>query len=339
MDRFIKEELEQEVKSVFTIDNTKYKPVSSITLKQAYDRYLIWYKQQNIRDKQYFLTTNKLANLIIPYIGGETLIEDITLESIEEFKEFLSSFPNLNLSRYKRLTFTKITKLHDIPKGDLIGISTQIKYLKTLKQFFIYMTKANLLTYNPCSLLTMPNNTIPNREPFSPFEIQKLFNLFHTLDDRKYIYYILAYTGMRPSELWKCKISISEDGIYYFDLTDKELELKTSSSYRVIPLHKKLLEMNIDKKLTLLQQEFTQAGISSYFNKVIKPKITDNPQKIMYSFRHTVATELKRTEVIIMDKVSELLGHSYENSTMTKEVYASGYTLSQLQEAINCLEY
>ena len=143
---------------------------------------------------------------------------------------------------------------------------------------------------------------------------------------------------MRPSELWKCKILISEDNIVCFDLTDKELNLKTSTSRRMIPLHNKLLELKIDTRLSSLQVEFTQAILSSYFNKVIKPKISDNPNKVMYSFRHTVATELKRAEVN-MDMVSEVLGHSYENSTMTKEVYASGYTLTQLQTAINHLNY
>ncbi len=82
---------------------------------------------------------------------------------------------------------------------------------------------------------------------FVRFFFKKLFNFFTTLDDRKYIYYALAYSGLRPSELWKCKISTSKDNIIYFDLTDKDLQLKTMSSYRVIPLHNKLLEMGIDK--------------------------------------------------------------------------------------------
>ncbi len=40
-----------------------------------------------------------------------------------------------------------------------------------------------------------------------------------------------------------------------------------------------------------------------------------------------------------MDKVSELLGHTYENNSITKEVYASGYKLVQLQTAINHLDF
>ena len=56
----------------------------------------------------------------------------------------------------------------------------------------------------------------------------------------------------------------------------------------------------------------------------------------MYSLRHTVATNLKRSNVN-MDMVSEILGHTYEQRTMTKDVYASGYELSQLKISINKL--
>ncbi len=339
VNKFIREELEQNVMEVFTIDASKYKSISdSATLIEAYEKFCIWYKQQNITKKQYLITTSKIDYMLLPYFGQDTYVEEVTLESIEEFREFLSEYPNTNKKRYKRLSFEQITKIKKIPQEDIIGISTQIKYLKILKQFFFFMTRANILNYNPCTLLNMPNKDILNREPFNSNDISKLFSIFETLDNRKYIYYILAYTGMRPSELWKCKIANSEDNIVYFDLTDKDLELKTSSSRRVIPLHNKLLEMSIDKRLPSLQIEFSQAILSAYFNKVIKPRITDNPSKIMYSFRHTVATELKRAEVS-MDKVSEILGHTYENNSITKEVYASGYTLIQLQTAINHLNY
>ncbi|MDF1875932.1 tyrosine-type recombinase/integrase [Sulfurimonas sp. SAG-AH-194-I05] len=336
--RFVKEELNQNIGDSFVLNSTKYRVVSTTTLQSAYDKFCIWYKQQNIGDKQYSLTTNKLINLIFPYLGVNSNVEDITLETVEEFREFLYTMPNINKKAYKHLSFKQITELSNIPSEDLIGLSTQIKYLKILKQFFSYMLKANLITYNPCVLLNMPNNTISNREPFDANDISKLFNIFERLDDRKYIYYILAYTGMRPSEFWKCKISISDTNILYFDLSDKSLGLKTQSSHRKIPLHHKLVEMNISEKLSSLQYCFTQAGLSKYFNKTIKPSVTDDQNKIMYSFRHTVATELKRAEVH-MDKVSELLGHSYTNSTMTKEVYAHGYTLEQLQETINNIPY
>ncbi len=339
VNKFISTNLNQTKPIIFTIDETKYKSLdNTLTIALALEKFKIWYKQQDITDKQYLLTMNKLENMILLYFGFDTYLEEITLERMGEFKEFLSTFPNINKKVYKHLSFKEIYKLKNIPKDDIIGLNTQIKYLKILKQFFGFLIKANLLSYNPCLLLNLPYKMIQNREPFDNNDIQKLFNIFETLDNRKYIYYILAYTGMRPSELWKCSIAVSEDNIIYFDLRNKDLKLKTSSSYRIIPLHKELLRMNIDKKLPSLQLEFRQSILSKYFNTSIKPRVSSSRNKIMYSFRHTVATELKRAEVN-MDMVSELLGHSYESSSITKDVYTSGYRLNQLQTAINNLVF
>lgn len=343
-DTFISKYLKQTIMTTFTINETKYKAVNTISVQLAYDKFCVWYKQQNITDKQYAITTSKLSTFILPFLGVNTDIEDITLETIEEYKEFLTTFPNINKKQYRNLSYQEIIELENIPKRDTIGISTQVKYLSIIKQFFSYLLKANILTYNPCTLLNMPNGTVQNREPFDKEDMQKFSKIFLTLDNRKYIYWTLAYTGMRPSEFWKCKISTSKEGVIYFDLTDTSLQLKTKASHRAIPLHNKLLEMNIHNLLPLLQAEFTQAGVSSYFNKTLKYLVTDNQNKILYSYRHMVATELKRADIggghsLNMDMVSEILGHTYENTTMTKEVYAKGFKLEQLRTAINYLNF
>ena len=250
---------------------------SKLNLGQAYSKFFTWYKQQKINKKQYMLTSNRLTNILIPFLGGKsTLVENITLEMLDSLKVFLSTMPNINKKEYNGLTIEEIRKLKNVPDSDYIGIATQRKYLSVIKQFFTYLTKANLLNYNPCTLLAIPSEDNSKREPFDHNEMKQLFSIFNTLDDRKYIYYILAYTGMRPSELWKCKISTSKDGVTYFDLTDRALELKTHSSYRMIPLHQTLIDMGIEKRLPLLQIQFTQAGISKDFNKNIKPLVSKN---------------------------------------------------------------
>jgi len=259
------------------------------------------------------------------------------LDDINELKEFLETFPNISRLPYKDMSFKALLELNDVPTQYIISNDTQSKYLKILKQLFLFMVDDGIISYNPCKRLIMPGDEQKKREPFSNDDMRILFNEFDKLDNKKYIYYILAYTGIRPSELWKCHIS-QEDGIYYFDLTSKEIELKTRQSRRKIPLHSKLLELNIQDKLSSLQAEFRQEYLSIYFNKTIKKVLPDDNNKIMYSFRHTVATELKRAGVN-MDKVSELLGHSYENDSMTKSTYAAEYTLKQLKEAIDDLNY
>ena len=305
-----------------------------ITLGEVFIRFTKHYKQTGVKIKSYNDTVSKLERTILPYFGLDKDVKSITPECIDEFKEFLQSFPHLSKSPYNKMTFEDINKLRTVPQEHLITSQTQVRYLKTLKQIFNFMIKSNIINYNPTTLLIMPDDTAQSREPFTKDDIINLFAEFEKLDNRKFIYYILAYTGMRPNELWHSSIK-SEDDILYFDLISADL--KTDYSKRKIPLHKDLVNMGIDKLLPQLQQNFKQETLSRQFNQIIKPKITDNPNKIMYSFRHTIATNLKRLG-INMDIVSEILGHSYTNSSMTKEVYASGYTLQQLKDAIDTLE-
>ncbi|QOY54525.1 hypothetical protein HUE87_11765 [Candidatus Sulfurimonas marisnigri] len=200
VNKLIHEELEQQLNTPIVTPSTSTTISNITTLKEAYDRFCTWYYQQDITKKQYIITTSKLKNMILPYFGMDTNVDNVTLENVEEFREFISTFPNTNKKKYNSLSFSRIIKLRKIPQEDIIGISTQIKYLKILKQFFYFMVRANILSYNPCTLLNMPNKNILNREPFDEKDITALFSIFDTLDNKKYIYYTLAYTGMRPSE-------------------------------------------------------------------------------------------------------------------------------------------
>lgn len=317
---------------------TKRSVSNSLTMMEAFSKYEKWYNSADITIKQYNATINKLERTIIPYFGASAYIEEISTENIDEFREYLEEFPNISRVPYKHMSYQELCEITYIPEDERISIDTQCKYLKIVKQFFKYLCDANLLSYNPCNLLRMPDAQNDKTEPFTCKDIENLFKEFESLDDKKYIYYTLAYTGMRPNEFWKSSIN-QEEGIYYFDLTGSHLNLKTLQSKRKIPIHKKLLELDIVNRFEKLQSTYKQEKISNYFNKTIKPKyIPEEENKRMYSFRHTVATNLKRAEVH-MDKVSEILGHSYESKTITKMTYASPYSLKQLKEAIDKLQY
>lgn len=331
-------EYDKPYKSIYEEPLLKENEATNISLKEAFNKYDKWYSNADITTKQYNATINKLERTILPYFGLDICIDEISVDNIDEFKEYVETFPNISRLPYKHMDYQQLCEIAFIPEEDRISIDTQCKYLKIVKQFFKYLCDANLLSYNPCSLLRMPDAQNNKTEPFNLEDMHNLFVEFENLDDRKYIYYTLAYTGMRPNEFWKATIN-KEEGIYYFDLTSKNIDLKTPHSKRKIPLHSKLIEKDIHTKLIKLQKAYKQEKLSTYFNQTIKPKcIDDEANKKMYSFRHTVATELKRADVE-MDKVSELLGHSYASKTMTKTVYASPYSLKQLKEAIENLTY
>ena len=309
---------------------------TSITLSEAFESYCKWYKKTDIQERQYKTVTNRLK-VAISFFGATKYIKEFTTECIEEYIDFLKQFPNTNQRPYCRMTFDEIISLSIIPVTDIISTATLIKYMKAFKQMENYLVDDGKLDRRISKRANIPTSISAKTKEFTQFDIRILFNLFNTLDDRKFIYYTYALTGMRTSEFWKCKIGI-EEGIYFFDLSYKAVELKTESSKRKIPIHSKLLNMGIVEKIEDIQESFNQQAISLYFNNTIINELEDHQDKVMYCFRHTMATELKRANVNI-DKISELLGHSYENSTITKTTYASKYSLSQLQEAIELLPY
>lgn len=141
---------------------------------------------------------------------------------------------------------------------------------------------------------------------------------------------------MRISELYKAKIKKSEDDIYFFDLTDSNIKLKTKNSYRMIPLHKKLIELNIQNILPKALESNKMNWIRRLFNEKIKTQITSSNKKVLYSFRHSMATELKYLNVK-SEIISEILGHS--NSSITLDRYASRYTFEVLKKEIDKIEF
>ena len=76
--------------------------------------------------------------------------------------------------------------------------------------------------------------------------------------------------------------------------------------------------------------------IRRLFNEKIKVKITSSKKKVLYSFRHTVASELKYLNVK-SEIISEILGHT--NSNITLDRYASRYSFEVLKKEIDSIEF
>jgi integrase len=176
------------------------------------------------------------------------------------------------------------------------------------------------------------------REPFSIDEVRLSFNLFDKEkfeQDLQLLYKILAYTGMRASEIAKGVIGY-ENGVHFIDLSTVHEALKTKSSRRQIPLHRELIKLGVHKRYEEIKNLYTSDALSYKFRKKIKPKVTDNPRKTMYSYRHTLATQLKYEGVNPL-VISEILGHAHDGMTLGR--YANRYPVDVLKKAIDKLEF
>lgn len=308
----------------------------SLHMQEMLELYLKWYQKTDVQSSQYKIVKNRLE-LAVNYFGASKSITELNTDDIEEYIDFLTQYPQTQKMPYCRMSYEQIVSLGTIPKEDLISATTIVKYIKAFRQMENYLFDDGKLMRKISKRANLPTVASVETVKFTSSDMIHLFNIFDTLDDRKYIYYTYAFTGMRTSEFWKCKIAV-EEGVYFFDLSYDGVELKTKSSRRKIPIHSKLLDMGIVDKLNSIQKTFVQNQISQFFNNNLISQLGDAKGKVLYGFRHTVATFLKRAGVDI-DKISEILGHSYKNNTITKTVYASCYSLYQLKEAIEVITY
>ena len=284
---------------------------------------------------------NFFNDIYIPLVtDDEEYITNTTFDDMIEYTEIIAQLPRRNIQKYRDMSYSEIKdNLDKIDSDDVIGRSTLIKHIKRIKSFYVYAFGVKMIPHNPCLLLKTPtaNDIMTQREPFDINELQQLQSIFNGLDSKKQLLYTtLMYTGLRVSELWKCTI-VEENSVYYIDLSNFSIKLKTKSSHRKVPLHQKLLDLDIVSNFQSALNNNTPYGLSKYFNSKIKVQITDNDKKVMYSLRHSFATQLKYSKTNDSLVISELMGHLHSGMTFGR--YADKYPIETLNEAISSLSY
>ncbi|MDX4062698.1 tyrosine-type recombinase/integrase [Aliarcobacter skirrowii] len=275
------------------------------------------------------------------YITKDFTLTLVDVDDVTTIKQKLQNVPKRTKQPFKSMTIDELMNQTHIDNKDRISTSTLKKYIKWIRRFYRFTYASRFIDVDIASFIDSPKAELSSqmeREPFEVEEVKKSFKIIEdvlTDDNLKLVYKILAYTGMRISELSKGKLK--QDGeIFYIDLTEESCSLKTKSSHRKIPLHKDLILLDVQKKYNHLRGLFKDEYISKKFREQVKPHLTNNPRKTLYSYRHTLATQLKYAEVNPI-VISELMGHSHEGMTMGR--YASRYPIEVLKEAIDKLEF
>lgn len=309
--------------------------------KECFDEFKKYYKALDITEEKKDMLLNFLNNVYLTLVNPKTPIASIDLAKMLQVKEQLEQLPKRNIQKYKQYTVKQLLKLN-IEESERVSTRTIREYFSYyIKRFYNYCKAQRYIEVNPTDFITIKSESSQDteREPFTKDEVKQLLKLIDKEDENKrVIYYCLIYSGLRSSELWKASLKLDKvTGIWFFDLTDKRLKLKTLSSHRVIPLHSELIKLDVPNSLSKSLQSCSQDHMQKRFNSMIKSKVTNSNKKVLYSFRHTVATQLKYAEVNPL-VISELLGHS-TGKGMTMGRYASRYPLEVLKEAIETLSF
>jgi len=298
-------------------------------------------------NKDYFY--NKVCPPIFKYIGltDNPVLKDIDYNHLLKFRDIILQLPKKTLLKYRSMEVGSILKiLDDITSKDKLSTVTVNKYIKWLRTLFSFALVRGLITVNlPKAIPTQ--STIDDklqRLPLSDIEYKEIisnltngrFSHITQSIEKQYLVQVAKFTGLRLSEIYKCKIETIE-GVLCFSLLDRSIKLKTKSSYRAIPIHSSLL--NDVNNFYNYRNTITALNLSESVNKIIKKhNFKDSHKKSLYSLRHSFATDLitKGANNVL---VSQLLGHSLANlGGMTLTRYASGHSINQLQEVVELLK-
>jgi len=277
-------------------------------------------------------------DMFFELIDKNSLIKDIDREKLLEIKEIIQGLPKRNITKYRNMKISKIvTRLDKIKDEEKIAIKTVNDYLKWIMSLFSFAQKYGYVEFNPAIDLKfkLKSNAKEQRETFSDNELRKFIELNNEDENIKMFHYTFFYTGMINSEFLQAKIT-DINGVLCFDLTDPNLNLKTLSRHRIIPIHSHLLDLGIVEKLSYIQKNYTSDYLSKISNKFIKKHVSNSSKKVLYSFRHTFATKLQNN-MIEEAVIAQLMGHSKIGMTFGR--YAKGYVTDTLKKAIESLKF
>lgn len=251
-----------------------------------------------------------------------SIIDTIDFKSADKIQIALHKLPKMNIQKYKNIQVKKLLQMV-IPENELLSVRTKNDYIKTFNAVAKFAFERSYIE-RPVKInsITSTVSTRAERDILTKPELKQL--IYGCCDTKlEKIYKLLYLSGMRPSEVYKCSITVI-DNIKCFDLTSNEIELKTKSSYRIIPVHK-----DIDIGAVQFICEFDMSTLSKITSKLMIGK-----KQTMYSLRHSFANDLIKSGV---DNavVSELLGHTHKGMTLSR--YAKGYDINVLSAAIEQL--
>ncbi|MFX4241896.1 tyrosine-type recombinase/integrase [Aliarcobacter butzleri] len=248
------------------------------------------------------------------------------LKGIKSFKEWIKIAREENLIKVSSTT----------TKDKLIRISAFLDFCVDME----YLDK-NRLDHS-----RIHREKIQKRKGFRPEQLEAFFSskwykedLEKNLEDNPskiWLPLILLHTGARTNEIAQLKIKqiVKRDGVLVFNVKeeDEDQQLKNESSRRKIPLHNTLLELGFleflekqkAKKSEMLFDDLYHTSGKGYgqsfgkvFNKFkrewLEPETIEKIFKRellldLHSFRHTIATALRRGK-ISEEHISVLLGH------------------------------
>ena len=322
-------------------------------------------------DVQSTIQKKKSVFAMFTEIMGDLPLNSIQRKHAREFKKLLLKLPP-NIKKLKDIQSYADIDWKNLPEGQ--GQSPRTINIKLSCMVTLFNWAKNNDLYqgdNPFSNLNIKGvkSVKSDRKPFNQNQLEALFHSpvykgckcqdwnnrltpgkIIIKDSLYWVPLIALYTGMRMNEI--CQLDKGDikqqDGIWYIDINDeREKRLKNKTSIRIIPVHKKLIELGFlnhirNSKYRLFDDiPLGHNGTYSYifskrFSKLLKALDINNSNVCFHSFRHNFIDAM-RFSGANKDIIMRLVGHGSSNSI--HDNYGNGYDLVYLSKAINSVDY
>jgi integrase len=254
------------------------------------------------------------------FMGGETSVRVISKKNVIDYKKALLETPNRYTMRFPGLTLPQAIKANAkraTPFATLAPKTINMKWLSHLSTILQWASNNGHIDSNPAQGVRVDTGSKVHREPsYLPFtkdELKLIFSQPMFSDPKKYglnewALLVMLFTGVRnSSEMAGMKLSniLEEQGIPVFNLIEAS---KNQRSKRLVPIHRDLIKLGFldrvkelkDAGQTLLFPAWAKRKdkVNDWFNNTFLVSLgLKSKQKVFYSFRHTLATELARAGV------------------------------------------
>lgn len=289
-----------------TLTNTQ---LTKLTIDNIIGQFLNNQIETKKRSKSYLDELNSSLKYLKFFINEYkiTKIENLDSDFFEEVQEhFICNIPKRFFSsKYKNLTLEEI-KQKDIQEEERFNNKTINKHFVFFSVFVKFLLRRKFISHNPINIEFL-EEIDAQREPFTHEELHYIFKKMETEKENINYYKFLLYTGLRTQELSLLKIK---------DINKEEKFInnpksKTVSGIRIIPIHKKLLEVIKEQKKGKKPNDFIFFEGDWKNNQKVLNKLLhrNNLTKTLHSLRKNFTQQLykqKLEEVYI----KYLIGHS-----------------------------
>lgn len=304
--------------------------------------------------------------LLEEILGSSTDVRALTAMEAKRVKDTLLAYPR-NRSKNPATRGKPLAEVLGIANVETIQVPTINKYLQTYSELFEWAKQNHHISENLFSGLTVRQSNRNKEDSRDAYTDEQIRLILQAVSDnerglvtkpyQKWATLIGIYTGSRLGEIAQLHLKDirEQDGMWVFDMNEDgdRKSLKTSAARRLVPIHQKLIDAGIlnyvqtmkDRKATKLFPDFTYdpkngwgRQQSRWFNDRLLVELgLKTKTRVFHSLRHTVNTRLLQAGVSPA-LVKSIIGHEQEGMTH-RQYFKEGYTLQQLSEAIQKLDY